>query len=953
MLSKKTKYISLILLLIGVFITTPLLASKYLVDTSSMLAVSATATTTNSTCRNSGTATITPTGGTAPYQYQIITKPAAYTLTTSIQNSNVFNNLAIGNYSVRVTDNLGVSADVNFTVRGSEYRTMELILSTSINGCGNIVVNARSNFGVGAKRYYVVSGPNITQETELVNGIFETIHQQTYRFKVVDECNEVVIRDYIPERSVRHYYIVNNFSLNYDRGSLTCNNGQINLESYIDFSYLQYNNNGALVNESLSIIYPNGFTYRLFVNGVEVLEDLYDRDDMTLKFKINNFSHNTTYNYYYEFDFCGGIQRTNTKEYVSPLTIISSAVCGPSSTSSSKYTVRYPYSNSVTEYRLRLESDDSILGVSSNGIFTFHDHPLLLNHPLERFYVEAVHNFGSGCSVSIKSPNTQEIAQVGYINELVHENSNCFHRYYFCNYFDFVSNSNNLYKYQFSSTADFSNIILEKQSVTVGPTYFYNNEFPQEANYYIRIVKTDINGLNPIYYNLTNYVVSNPVAPNPNNSVSSSTNNGGLSSIIGTAPVVISVGAEFNPFLDSTVKVELYDGPSTFTTFDGRVISFNYPYELEVDDPSSLNRPGRHSLNYKVTLFPGEYKVRVTQTHPCYETRESIRDLIVPGLVNNVPKYNFMELLDFRNLNHTISSECGGDQVNLMISHDGFTNPIENHRYVSFQVAKLDEQGNIISFIQGPPAPYVYRDFNTIFSNLSEGRYGIYLDYGNASGRAHTVSQDYLDPLFDLSHTSLYKLREFTVYPYVESSIKGITSSGCATGTRNVVVEPDLRATTAPYTYRISSGPSGISQQFQSSNVFTNLTVGDYTFVMKDNCGNERTLRTSIEKFIPPVFETVGSTCLGESVTFTFPNYSYYTYEWTLPNGTVYTGNELQIDNVTNANVGNYEVKFIANVDGCISEATKMYYLDPCNGLIEIKKNHARVNPNQRVRFVK
>ncbi len=69
---------------------------------------------------NTGSATVTATGGLLPYSYHWSTTP--------IQTNNIANNLTAGNYTVTITDSLGVTAICSVIIR------QPLILSASISG---------------------------------------------------------------------------------------------------------------------------------------------------------------------------------------------------------------------------------------------------------------------------------------------------------------------------------------------------------------------------------------------------------------------------------------------------------------------------------------------------------------------------------------------------------------------------------------------------------------------------------------------------------------------------------------------------------------------------------------------------------------------------------------------------------------------------------------------------
>jgi gliding motility-associated-like protein len=138
----------------------------------------------NVTCSNDGSATVSATGGIAPYTYLWGTTP--------IQSNSTINNLAAGTYSVTVTDNSGCTETSSATI------TQPVPLSLSITNAdsilcfgqknGSITVNASG--GVSPYTYNWSNGQTGDMVTNLGGG--------TYTVTATDFCsqtatNEVVI----------------------------------------------------------------------------------------------------------------------------------------------------------------------------------------------------------------------------------------------------------------------------------------------------------------------------------------------------------------------------------------------------------------------------------------------------------------------------------------------------------------------------------------------------------------------------------------------------------------------------------------------------------------------------------------------------------------------------------------------------------------------------------------
>lgn len=105
--------------------------------------------TTNTSCAgvNNGTITVTPVNGRAPYQYSLNGAP--------FQSSNVFTNLAVGNYTIHVTD--GSGCDVNNVPAqvqpGQPLGPSAINTNVSCNGGNNGTITVTVNNGVSPYQY--------------------------------------------------------------------------------------------------------------------------------------------------------------------------------------------------------------------------------------------------------------------------------------------------------------------------------------------------------------------------------------------------------------------------------------------------------------------------------------------------------------------------------------------------------------------------------------------------------------------------------------------------------------------------------------------------------------------------------------------------------------------------------------------------------------------------------
>ncbi|GAB4094185.1 gliding motility-associated C-terminal domain-containing protein [Flaviaesturariibacter terrae] len=127
----------------------------------------ATAATTASGCVPSGTITVTATGGTAPYTYQMDAG--------TVQNGNVFSAVATGSHSIIVTDARGCTATITATVSGTPAPTATAASTPS--GCnpasGTITVSTQTGT---APFTYALDGSTTFQASNVFNAVAAGAH---------------------------------------------------------------------------------------------------------------------------------------------------------------------------------------------------------------------------------------------------------------------------------------------------------------------------------------------------------------------------------------------------------------------------------------------------------------------------------------------------------------------------------------------------------------------------------------------------------------------------------------------------------------------------------------------------------------------------------------------------------------------------------------------------------
>jgi len=131
---------------------------------------------------NDGSATITASGGIAPYSYKLNDN--------SYVSTNIFENLVAGNYTVTVKDSRDTIKTKDFTITQPEYTEMTITYektNITINGFtdGSITINVSG--GLGNYQYKLNDGEYSS------NNVFENLSVGTYSFTVMDDVKDSTI----------------------------------------------------------------------------------------------------------------------------------------------------------------------------------------------------------------------------------------------------------------------------------------------------------------------------------------------------------------------------------------------------------------------------------------------------------------------------------------------------------------------------------------------------------------------------------------------------------------------------------------------------------------------------------------------------------------------------------------------------------------------------------------
>ncbi len=220
----------------------------------------------------------------------------------------------------------------------------------------------------------------------------------------------------------------------------------------------------------------------------------------------------------------------------------------------------------------------------------------------------------------------------------------------------------------------------------------------------------------------------------------------------------------------------------------------------------------------------------------------------------------------------------------------------------AFVTKDLDCSGNgnngiITANATGGQSPYTYsidngfsyQSFN-VFNNLSAGTYTI-----KAKDALNSVTNPFA----------------ITIAPLV--NVTGVALVTNATSCSNASILVQANSGQAPYVYSIDNG-----QTFTNSNVFNNLTPGNYSFQIKDSKGCvSAPLFNTVQAPPPPLMATVANTpllCWGEKTTLTIAATGGQSpYQYSINNGAYASSNVF-----ANLKAGNYTIKVI-DATGCTS----------------------------------
>jgi hypothetical protein len=199
------------------------------------------------------------------------------------------------------------------------------------------------------------------------------------------------------------------------------------------------------------------------------------------------------------------------------------------------------------------------------------------------------------------------------------------------------------------------------------------------------------------------------------------------------------------------------------------------------------------------------------------------------------------------------------------------------------------------------------------YPNIAPGKYLLEVVYGNAGGLL-MPGNSYCWTAYDT----------LTLPGYNDSIIKATDVATC-NGTIYIHVEVDSANGVLPFQYEIINGPETFLPQ-DSAN-FVVHTFGTYLIGVIDSCGNVDTRQITIDTGrFEPVARS-GGLCEGSAVKLWDVASPYFTYVWQKPNGTFYTGDTLNINPLTAADTGVYNITKIVQINSCRDTAYGTYHM--------------------------
>jgi hypothetical protein len=343
---------------------------------------------------------------------------------------------------------------------------------------------------------------------------------------------------------------------------------------------------------------------------------------------------------------------------------------------------------------------------------------------------------------------------------------------------------------------------------------------------------------------------------------------------------VVGVGITNSKLLSVTVL----SGPATASSTKSGyeyTKSYTYPFSLTLNSGDG-NGPAALYGDFA----PGDYLVEVT--HTCGDPIQKIVTVLQSDVADYIHSFTYTQGCANANKLHFTGRQSNG-------------NSYSGHSYTITNSANT---------VVGTGGGYTIDD---TYNNLPSDTYKV----------SYSIGQVWPSVLScDVVHEET-----LIIPPYSQPDIKLITNALCGP-TSYAIAQPDPLKGAGPYTYAIRSQGEPAFGALQSNPDFAIAVPGVYDIQMIDACGNSTTKSVSMGTVTLPAPTKTGTGCIGSTDTqISMPLNPAYTYTWTRPNNTTYTGNVLTINPVTAGDIGTYGLAITSNVTGCTSTTNTSFSL--------------------------
>lgn len=335
----------------------------------------------------------------------------------------------------------------------------------------------------------------------------------------------------------------------------------------------------------------------------------------------------------------------------------------------------------------------------------------------------------------------------------------------------------------------------------------------------------------------------------------------------------------------------------------------------------------------KLTLLSGPSVLKSTKTGFAYQDTYTYPKIIPIGFANNTTTYFFLGNIGVGAYTFKITDDCGNElNSSFVVNPSQVTSLYKN---VSYKKGCLGQ--NKIYYSVGGMADVTVKNISTGAVLKTSKVSGKSPNYGkdsvlNVPSGTYVITYEYDQGGYgtyvnDNIHSCLILRDTITIEGYETPEIATSNSILCHNAITMEVI-PDSTKGVPPYQYEVISGPQTFA--VQTKNVFTVNAPGSYIVRIYDVCGNASTKQVFVDTLtLPSIPPEVDRNC--NSVKLSYPSSHYFTYKWTRPNHSVYTGASLSINPITPQDTGWYTISRIVSINGCKDTSNRQYHLTLAN----------------------